>query len=718
MNKLNILILTLIISLNSLAQNEPWERISPTPTESSLNDIIRIPSSDRIIAVGSGAAIIWSDDYGINWNSIYKPAGISRFVGFTSVQFVSSNIGYIAGSRSTMLKTVDGGTSWDIIPIPGNSTISDLYFHTENKGVILRSGKVFRTLDGCQTWDSIPLQGSNIDFVNDTMGFIWRKNDPYYFYTVDAGNTWDTNFISTDIENFKLTDIEFIDENNGYMGGLVYGSSSSDYYILKTDNGGVTWDSSYSHYWNTVKDIFALNSDLIISVGMRIMYDNMIVRTNDSGQNWDEAEMCYTYWELNKILILANGKGFSVGKTGQIIVSNDFGETWEVGYETVHRTNFSVSEVVTDSVAFIAGINIANGGVTNGSLLKTNDQGKTWYKLFNHIVNSIHFLNDSVGYYCGIDIPARVYKTIDQGKTWSSYDLSDWTFRSHTVYFINDSIGFVGGEGDDSGIYKTLDGGTNWTLLTNGMVPNEVIGFEFIDDSTGYAIAYWGPLFITYDQGLTWDIESNIGNYPFSRIKFLNEDVGFAIGNLIFKTINGGVDWYEVPSGLEGYPWFNDIDFPTESIGYITLEERENTIIKTNDQGETWFPLEYPCTSTAYSVGFFNEDEGIVMGSNGTIFKTYTGGTVNIPDNESYDIEIFNSVFPNPASSILYIKNYITDKQMSLEIHNLQGVLVKSLKTIDSKQVDISELKPGLYLISFCNSISGHVSTDKLVISR
>lgn len=718
MKKLCILTLTLIITLHLTAQYEPWERISPTPTESSLNDIIQIPDSDRVIAVGSGAAIIWTDDYGDTWQSLYKPAGISRFVGFTAVQFVNPDIGYIVGSRSTMLKTEDGGISWDIIPIPGNSTISDLYFHNENQGMILRSGKVFRTSDGCLTWDSIPLVGSNIDFVNDTFGFVWRKYDQYYFYTNDAGNSWDTNYISTNISDFYLSDIEFIDTDTGYMGGDVSSSSSSDYYILKTIDGGKTWDSIYSHYWNTVKDIFALNSQYVFTVGKRIMYDNMIQKTTDYGLNWNEANMCYSFWDLNKILVLENGKGFSVGKTGQIILSDDFGLSWEIGYETVHRTHFSVSEVVTDSVAFIAGINIANGGVTNGSILKTTDQGDTWNKLFNNIVNSIQFINDSVGFYCGEDIPARVYKTVNQGNTWSAYEFSEWTFRPHSVHFINDSIGFVGGDGDGSGCYKTTDGGTSWIKLTNGMVPNDVIGIEFVNDSTGYAIADWGPLFITHDQGFTWEIEPNIGNYPFSKIKFLNEEVGFAIGAMIYKTVNGGVDWYEVPSGFSGYPWFNDINFPTEYIGYITLEERENTIIKTIDQGETWFSLEYPCTATALSVGFFNEEAGIVMGNNGTIFKTYTGGLVNVPKDEVYDLDKTSIFYPNPTRSVIHLTNEINKNEISLYIYNLFGMLVKKLKVVDSDEIDVSDLKTGIYLLSVYNSDNELVIVNKLIISR
>jgi len=112
-----LLLLLHIVAIPLLqAQTDAWERINPRPVESSLNDISLLPDN-RIVAVGSNATVVYSDNFGADWEIIYTPDNISRGVGFTRVDFADEWHGIAVGSYFSVIKTEDGGANWaDISP--------------------------------------------------------------------------------------------------------------------------------------------------------------------------------------------------------------------------------------------------------------------------------------------------------------------------------------------------------------------------------------------------------------------------------------------------------------------------------------------------------------------------------------------------------------------------------------------------------------------------
>ncbi len=244
-----------------------------------------------------------------------------------------------------------------------------------------------------------------------------------------------------------------------------------------------------------------------------------------------------------------------------------------------------------------------------------------------------------------------------------------------------------------------------------------------MNDSTGFSIVSdYGMMFKTIDQGENWVFDDSLANNWFGRIKFINEQVGFITAwNKIFKTNNSGMSWIEIPHGLSNYPIFNDIDFPTENIGYITVEESEVTLLKSVDGGDTWFPIEYPSSSTLKTVDFINENEGIITGGGGIIYKTNTGGVVNIPEfpDNAFNIPQLHC-YPNPVRDEININNLLLGDNHLYELIFFNSAGLKCL-TIDISdntlpvKVKISELKNGLYYIAATQN-NEVISTGKIVV--
>lgn len=731
MKKLYIVLILLLTVFLVTGQNETWLRISPKPIESSLNEISQIPGTNRIVAIGSGASIMYSDDMGDNWHIMYKPASISRFITLNAIHFVNQNVGYIVGSKSTILKTVDGGANWLDISPEGVYNILDVCFITETTGIITREESIWRTVDGGITWDSVSADGNlsnpaQLHFTNDSVGYLVNEWSSEYFKTNDKGITWQSTGVVTTIEDFVLTAILFLNTDTGFISG----SADFDKYILKTIDGGLSWNIVNEHNFIGSHCIYFINDSIGISVGQEF-YSDSFLRTIDGGDNWDEVMPACGALHLVSFTFI-DSIGFCVGSRGFINRSTNWGLSWECLKESeVFAGSINVSEILVDS-SIIIGTTGYGGGIPTGRAYKSIDRGESWTKVFSGSpVIDMQFLNSSIGYLICSDLFSKIHITTDGGNDWLGHTIDpDWDFLTECVCFINEDIGFVGGE--ESGhmqIYKTIDAGINWyPTLGYPEIWDYPTDIKFINDSIGFAVGAEYPyptILKTYDQGETWESDSLDFNTRINKIEFVNDSTGFMIGypSTILKTVDYGINWYEVEIGLDWNIEFTDVFFPTPQTGYITGSGNETTLLKTTDSGETWFPLDFPCTSTATCLSFFNEDEGFIMGEKGFIFKTYTGGIVEIPEfpTEINPLPILEC-FPNPTDDFLKIKinNTENNNPDRIMIYNSHGVLHSSFKLTKYQNlatISVLGLQNGIYYISALkdNEVLG---VNKIIIVR
>ncbi len=77
----------------------------------------------------------------------------------SSVYFCSANIGYAVGDVGTILKTINGGTTWTTLPcgIPYSPPhLASVYFTDANTGYAVGSGGVIlKTNDGGTIWTNL-----------------------------------------------------------------------------------------------------------------------------------------------------------------------------------------------------------------------------------------------------------------------------------------------------------------------------------------------------------------------------------------------------------------------------------------------------------------------------------------------------------------------------------------------------------------------------------
>lgn len=146
-------------------------------------------------AVGYGACIggnvIKSTDGGQTWDAI-KGFGFS----LTSVFFTDKNTGYFTSSLARVYKTTDGGAYFSTVVIPsGGQGFNSVFFTDANTGYIAgNQGNIFKTTNGGLNWVKLPVDSItdnlfSIFFTGPNHGYICGQNG-LMLETHDAGATW------------------------------------------------------------------------------------------------------------------------------------------------------------------------------------------------------------------------------------------------------------------------------------------------------------------------------------------------------------------------------------------------------------------------------------------------------------------------------------------------------------------------------------------------
>jgi photosystem II stability/assembly factor-like uncharacterized protein len=205
--------------------------------------------SNIVYCVGMFETIIKSTNGGTNWLVIRD--GPQNSNTYFSCYFINKNTGWISGgAEQKILKTTNGGLSFDSIVRNTSGFISDIYFRDSLTGLYCdNAGAVRKSTNGGYNWFTINIPvGSyiytfrNFTFINSQTG--WLVTDTRkVFKTTDFGSNWDSvSYVPNG--SYGINCIYFSSLNIGYAGGEGFDYNG----MFKTTNGGVNWIAQYTPY--------------------------------------------------------------------------------------------------------------------------------------------------------------------------------------------------------------------------------------------------------------------------------------------------------------------------------------------------------------------------------------------------------------------------------------------------------------------------------------
>jgi photosystem II stability/assembly factor-like uncharacterized protein len=324
---------------------------------------------------------------------------------------------------------------------------------------------------------------STLRMIDPTNG--WAVTDTGVVRTNDGGTSWHDVTPSGVTKLGFGTTFYFLDSNHGWF---VSGNpSSSTNTLYRTQDGGVTWQSSTVNFsMGNLVFVNASNGWMMATLGVAAGSNAIaIFQTSDGGQTWKQ-----TY--INDPTQPNAATTLPLGGLKDGITPVDMNNAW------------------------VGGITYAPGVIY---LYQTQDGGQTW-KL------------QSVPIPSGYD--QAQFETV--GPQFVS--AQDAFMPVHTT----NQYGTV------MAVYYSHDGGSNWAL-TPMMIPNGGT-MQFVSTNDGF-VWNGTEFYVTHDGAKTWTTVSPgiaFGD-SFAGMDFVNTTLGFVITNdatgtrTLYKTTDGGATW-------------------------------------------------------------------------------------------------------------------------------------------------------------------------------
>ena len=240
--------------LQTLDGGITWSILAADPFASGENvlSIVAFPISNTVtrILVAEAAPtaafgrLAYSDDNGVTWTEVVLPV-IGHGAKDSSALFAldQSHI-WLCSAKGYIYFSSDGGATW-AAQTSGDLTIKDghaVWFADENNGLAgFADDILLKTSDGGDTWeltDAVTGSGDDITSVASAGEFWWAGTDGgELFYTHDQGDTWTQRTFSGSGVG-EIADVAFA---NPLIGYAIHNTAAPVGEILVTINGGYSW---------------------------------------------------------------------------------------------------------------------------------------------------------------------------------------------------------------------------------------------------------------------------------------------------------------------------------------------------------------------------------------------------------------------------------------------------------------------------------------------
>jgi len=493
----------------------------PTTFTIDLTDVFFINSSD-CFTVG-GSQILSSHDGGTMWFTYSSYPTL-----YNDVYFQNDQVGFAVGYYGTIMKTIDGGDSWNKeITCTTNEFYAvcarDSFFIAVGKNGAIEKYEVPQQISWTPNLaidQSDPLNPLVFPFVstNYKVSVLFENTQnifdsvlvtiaPFDFTTINDTYLYCGNSVELATEsnwfpiyhkqNYSYTDVHFLNSDTGFV-------ATEDGRILKTVNGAYTWDSVVQ-FPGALYSLDFINPQIAYALGAN-SNSSFCIKTTDGGATWIQKpiispSLLTSIDFINPNVGIACGGSTSISGANSVILKTmDGGDNWDVKYL---NSGFILNSIyfVNDTLGFAVG--------SNGALLRTINGGENWTLIqtgsTDHF-NAITFTKPNEGFIVGSNV---VLKTTNGGLNWAPSQLSfSWSYLND-VFFTDSLTGYIIGTGTNTVvIFKTRNAGLTWsTYSINGFLSMGK-ALHFPTKKTGYLVGYLGTMAKLEIPDETW-IPSN-----------------------------------------------------------------------------------------------------------------------------------------------------------------------------------------------------------------
>jgi photosystem II stability/assembly factor-like uncharacterized protein len=263
---------------------------------------------------------------------------------------------------------------------------------------------------------------------------------------------------------------------------------------------------------------------------------------------------------------------------------------------------------------------------------RTRDGGASWnsfYPARGSAWDNSYWVTETIGFIWPDAYQNVIGATRDGGYTWKIYKIAPSEpgaeFEIYDVFFATPEVGWLGASKSvppGRGKYlllATADGGRTWRpqFVADAFVPRLIRAFDddhlWVSDEVG--------IYYSNDGGASWQLGS--GNpFPVCDLEPVGEAEAWAAvgGSRLIRT-NDGKQWRYADPGHEAQ--LTRVEFPDRTHGFAAGDR----LLATSDGGRTWRSLQRPGENTCEILSFADPSHGVLgAGAARELFITVDAG--------------------------------------------------------------------------------------------
>lgn len=274
-------------------------------------------AGNRIVAVGERGIVLLSDDAGASYRQA-KSVPISATL--TAAHFIDGKTGWAAGHWGAILKTNDGGETWQLQrhDLSVDQPFFSIYFKDEHNGWAAGLWSLLQvTHDGGATWNQVSLPvppgASKADrnlfdiFPDRDGGLAIAAERGTIVHSVD-GETW--TYVDTGYKGSLWTGV-VVDDGTWLAGGL-RGT------ILRSVDHGKTWQTSQTGAKSSITGVIPGKNNTVLAVAL----DGIVLTSRDSGVSFTTMQRA-DQMAINAAVIGPDGRLLEFSNVGPLKVESD-----------------------------------------------------------------------------------------------------------------------------------------------------------------------------------------------------------------------------------------------------------------------------------------------------------------------------------------------------------------------------------------------------------
>jgi photosystem II stability/assembly factor-like uncharacterized protein len=160
--------------------------------------------------VGGNEGVFRTTDTGATWVRVLNEP-------IFSLSFVGNTGWALRANTNALFRTTDGGLTWALVPnMPPNTSGQTVFFLDAQRGWIAGGSGVLRTVDGGQTWQSSTVPGAvfDVQFLDAQRGYVTAGDAVYR--TANGGVTW---IRDVRLSSHTFLELFFLDAAHGWTAG-------------------------------------------------------------------------------------------------------------------------------------------------------------------------------------------------------------------------------------------------------------------------------------------------------------------------------------------------------------------------------------------------------------------------------------------------------------------------------------------------------------------